>query len=578
MYCSQCGKSIPDDSKFCPRCGAITIPESPEEQPSTPPPGDTIILDKKPPSVQDRGVPVPQGGGVTPPHPSSRSFPPYPQMVIIIWAAIVLIATGAVAWWPVAWSILSPLLWITAGLLILSAVVEGIPSRIFSLLALLGSIGLLYSIGILAIATNTTYWGNVTYYGWEVDTPFLVVASVGSIILLVLSGKRLFGKRGSLLGKLSAEAADPSTGVPGKLRTKVIATSVIAVVLVGIVIGFPLYSSFAVPKLPGVGEILPGMDRGPAPATFSTTVIPTQFPRTTNPASLATTPTRTAVVPATKSYSSPPNALFSTSTLSGNAPLTVYFSDDSTGFPTAWSWDYGDGNSASVQNPVHTYARAGTYSVRLSVTGPGGSGSSYPQQVMVYGTTPSTLVAAFSAIPASGVAPLAVTFTDTSSGSPSAWNWEFGDGGASTLASPVHTYMTPGQYTARLTVSSGSGPGSTAISPIMVSLAATPAVTTTAPAVVHTIDDISGTLSPARASFTFTPDLGPLPLVVRFQDISTGSPTSWHWDFGDGTTSTLKNPVHTYTKPGDFFILLSVTSATGSSQVEMGPVSVFYRL
>ncbi len=71
--------------------------------------------------------------------------------------------------------------------------------------------------------------------------------------------------------------------------------------------------------------------------------------------------------------SSPPEASFSASPTSGEAPLTVNFSDTSTGDLASWSWDFGDGSSSTLQNPTHTYDSAGTYTAELTVTGPGGS-------------------------------------------------------------------------------------------------------------------------------------------------------------------------------------------------------------
>jgi len=68
-------------------------------------------------------------------------------------------------------------------------------------------------------------------------------------------------------------------------------------------------------------------------------------------------------------------AAFSGSPTSGTAPLAVTFTDQSTGPPAAWSWDFGDGTSSTAQNPVHTYAAAGSYSVSLTVTNSGGSNS-----------------------------------------------------------------------------------------------------------------------------------------------------------------------------------------------------------
>jgi PKD repeat protein len=73
------------------------------------------------------------------------------------------------------------------------------------------------------------------------------------------------------------------------------------------------------------------------------------------------------------------------------------------------------------------------------------------------GTTPSKPTASFTASPTSGTAPLAVTFTDTSTGSPTSWSWDFGDGTTSTLQNPQHTYGTPGTYTAKLTATNAAG-------------------------------------------------------------------------------------------------------------------------
>src|SRR5439155_5262287 len=68
-----------------------------------------------------------------------------------------------------------------------------------------------------------------------------------------------------------------------------------------------------------------------------------------------------------------PVAAFSASPTSGQAPVAVTFTDASTGSPTAWLWKFGDGTRSILQSPIHTYTTAGTYTVQLTVTGPGGS-------------------------------------------------------------------------------------------------------------------------------------------------------------------------------------------------------------
>ncbi len=69
----------------------------------------------------------------------------------------------------------------------------------------------------------------------------------------------------------------------------------------------------------------------------------------------------------------PPVSNFSAAPRSGEAPLTVNFSNASTDTATKWSWIFGDGATSTSQNPTHTYTEAGTYAVTLTVTGSGGS-------------------------------------------------------------------------------------------------------------------------------------------------------------------------------------------------------------
>jgi PKD repeat protein len=74
----------------------------------------------------------------------------------------------------------------------------------------------------------------------------------------------------------------------------------------------------------------------------------------------------------------------------------------------------------------------------------------------------------------------------------------------------------------------------------------------------------SGSGSPPTANFRATPRSGDSPLTVSFKDRSTGNPTSWLWNFGDGTTSTQQNPSHTYTQPNTYSVSLTATNAGGS--------------
>ena len=165
-----------------------------------------------------------------------------------------------------------------------------------------------------------------------------------------------------------------------------------------------------------------------------------------------------------------PVAAFSGTPRSGTAPLTVAFTDASTNGPTSWAWDFGDPasgpqNSATVANPSHTYAAAGTYTVTLTASNSAGSSAPLVKTDYVTATTtppPAKPVAAFSGTPRSGTAPLTVAFTDASTNGPTSWAWDFGDPASgpqnsATVANPSHTYAAAGTYTVTLTASNSAG-------------------------------------------------------------------------------------------------------------------------
>ena len=155
----------------------------------------------------------------------------------------------------------------------------------------------------------------------------------------------------------------------------------------------------------------------------------------------------------------PPVAAFSGTPVSGETPLTVYFTDQSTNTPTSWYWTFGDGGTATVQNPNHTYTAAGTYSVSLTVSNADGSDALTRTNYIAVTNPPEPTppVAAFTANVVSGDAPLAVQFTDQSTNVPTSWSWTFGDGGTSTAQNPSHVYANAGLYTVSLTATNAYG-------------------------------------------------------------------------------------------------------------------------
>ena len=153
---------------------------------------------------------------------------------------------------------------------------------------------------------------------------------------------------------------------------------------------------------------------------------------------------------------------FAASPLSGDAPLTVSFTDRSTGDPLVMFYNFGDGSTARSRNPEHTYRNPGTYDVSLTIwkqiDGRFMSTTTVkPALITVEGGTAPILAADFTAAPLNGAAPLTVAFTDTSTGNPKYWTYDFGDGFTSSSKNPVHTYKWPGTYTIKLSVM-GFGP------------------------------------------------------------------------------------------------------------------------
>ncbi|MCA1572327.1 MAG: PKD domain-containing protein [Chloroflexi bacterium] len=402
---------------------------------------------------------------------------------------------------------------------------------------------------------------------------------------------------------------------------------------------------------------------------------------------------------------SPPSASFTGTPTSGTAPFDVVFTDASTGSPTSWLWDFGDGTSSTEQHPAHTYTSAGTYTVALTVRNATASDTlAQTEYITVSPESPPT--ASFTGTPTSGAGPLEVTFADTSTGEPTSWAWDLGDGTTSTDRNPSHTYTAAGTYTVALTVTNDGGSDTrtrtdyiTVLSPgsKIFSADADAYVSSVTPASnfgtrttlrvrnpgaagdwhtsylrfsvadlvnevveaklrlyvvdpgnnggnVYTVPDPTwtetgitwdnappvGTLlanagpaplgtwvdvdlppeafaagsgsytlalrsdsptdgttwyssregesasapqliirsatpvQPPTASFAGTPTSGAAPLAVVFTDTSTGNPTAWAWDFGDGSTSTQQHPTHTYTTAGTFTVSLTATNHGGS--------------
>jgi len=181
--------------------------------------------------------------------------------------------------------------------------------------------------------------------------------------------------------------------------------------------------------------------------------------------------------------------------------------------------------------------------------GPTGSGTVYAL---------STVSLQFTASPTSGAAPLTVNFTspsvDNFGGSVTGWNWDFGDGSTSTAQNPSHAYALPGDYSPSLQATNVSG---------LEILESGPSITVSQPTIVL---------------FTATPTNGLAPLTVSFYAAGVDSAGNtigrWNWDFGDGFTSTARNPSHTYAAIGAYAPALTAGNSIGGTVTGLGPAAI----
>ena len=239
-----------------------------------------------------------------------------------------------------------------------------------------------------------------------------------------------------------------------------------------------------------------------------------------------------------------PGAEFSANKTTINQGDAVIFSDQSANNPTSWNWDFGDGNSSTVQNPTHTYPTAGVYTIKLIVGNNFGVDTiTKTDFIAVYSS--NVPIASFSANKTNEIQGNEIIFSDQSTNSPTSWLWDFGDGNTSTVQNPTHTYLSTGTYSVKLTVSNSFGSDSIINENFIIISSPTPPVV-------------------AFSSNTTTIDQGH---EIIFSDQSTNSPTSWLWDFGDGNTSTVQNPTHTYLTAGTFTVTLTATNSFGSDTV-----------
>jgi gliding motility-associated-like protein len=201
-------------------------------------------------------------------------------------------------------------------------------------------------------------------------------------------------------------------------------------------------------------------------------------------------------------------------------------------FISNWQWDFGDGNTSTVQNPLHTYTQPGTYNVTLIPSTGSGCNDTITLPVVV----PPILSPNFTVSQNCG---LTKVFTDASTisapGSLASWSWNFGNGQTSTSQNPTVTYNSPGTYNVQLTVTDNAGCTKTITQPVNV-------------------------FSVPTANFAVQQTcMGNATAFTNQSSIVGGGALNFSWNFGNGQTSNAVNPVITYNQTGSYPVTLIVT-------------------
>ncbi len=243
-----------------------------------------------------------------------------------------------------------------------------------------------------------------------------------------------------------------------------------------------------------------------------------------------------------------PKASFTYTAACANLP--IFFNNTSTPSLTALthSWDFGDASTSTLQNPVHTFTIGGTYTVTLITTNSAGCPDTVRQAVPVFIAPVAKFTYSNVCVGTIGV------FSDSSTvstGSITSWNWNFGDGGTSTIQNPLYTYTLAGTYSVTLNVISSNGcPGTTT--------------------------NIINVNPKPKADFSMSGNPIFANESVTFSDLSTptGSIVTWNWQYGDGNGSTVQNPSYIYDNKGFFTVQLAIIDAGGCADTIRKDITV----
>lgn len=240
-------------------------------------------------------------------------------------------------------------------------------------------------------------------------------------------------------------------------------------------------------------------------------------------------------------------------TVQQNQP--VLFTDSSTGYPSAYAWTFGDGNTSTSQNPVYSYPDIGVYNVSLHsyLAANGTVTDTLTRTNYITVVSSSAPAASFTPIgETTGIDSKYVQFNDASSNTPTSWNW-------------YYTGISVGNNTKTQFSTVQNATGTFGVGNFSIALNATN-LAGTGMSAQSTWVNVSATPTLPTASFTANVTSGVAPLSVLFTDTSTGpTPFTYYWDFGDLTNSTSGTVAHTYSSSGIYTVNHSVTNLNGTA-------------
>jgi len=253
---------------------------------------------------------------------------------------------------------------------------------------------------------------------------------------------------------------------------------------------------------------------------------------------------------------SPPTANFTYSPSSPTDLDVIQFTDtsyDLDGYIVNWTWDFDDGNISYLQNPTHRYCDDGTYHTTLTVKDDDDATDSISKDIIVDNVPP----AADANGPYAGYVNQLIQFDGSGSydldGAIVSYDWNFGDGHTGTGVKPTHKYTSTGTYIVALMVEDDDGDTDTN----------------------YTFSSIGLQISPqADANGPYEGHVGG---TVQFHGSATGGepPYTWHWDFGNGYSSSLQNPIYTYGETGVYTVVLTVTDDNGNSDDDTTTATIY---